>query len=115
MFSSRNKKNLDTFWLKKCLIKSCERPRSDCEDVQCDQGLRCQTVCVKESMDTIELSIEIYFSHNSANLICRVTDISKYFRESLGLPDNKKSTLLCLDKTLRMHRRNLNMCILHMC
>ena len=25
---------------------------------------------------------------NSANLICRSTDISKYFRESLGIRDN---------------------------
>ena len=30
----------------------------------------------------------IYFFLNSANLICRGTDISKYFRESLGLRDN---------------------------
>ena len=36
----------------------------------------------------------IHFFLNSANLICLGTDISKYSRESLGLPDNKKSTLL---------------------
>ena len=29
------------------------------------------------------------FFFNSANLICRGTDISKYFRESLGLRDNE--------------------------
>ena len=31
----------------------------------------------------------IYFYLNSANLKCRGTDISKYFRESLGLRDNE--------------------------
>ena len=31
----------------------------------------------------------ISFSPNSANLICRSTDISKYFRESLGIRDNE--------------------------
>ena len=30
-----------------------------------------------------------YFFLNSANLICRTTDISKYFRESLGIRDNE--------------------------
>ena len=30
-----------------------------------------------------------YFFLNSANLICRDTDISKYFRESLGIRDNE--------------------------
>ena len=30
-----------------------------------------------------------YFFLNSANLICRGTDISKYFRESLGIRDNE--------------------------
>ena len=29
-----------------------------------------------------------FFFLNSANLICRGTDISKYFRESLGIRDN---------------------------
>ena len=29
-----------------------------------------------------------YFFLNPANLICRGTDISKYFRESLGIRDN---------------------------
>ena len=31
----------------------------------------------------------IIFLLNSANLICRGTDISKYFRESLGIRDNE--------------------------
>ena len=31
----------------------------------------------------------IYFILNSANLICRGTDISKYFRESFELRDNE--------------------------
>ena len=30
-----------------------------------------------------------YFFLNSANLICRGTDISKYFRQSLGIRDNE--------------------------
>ena len=34
-----------------------------------------------------------YFSFNSANLICRGTDISKYFRESLGFRDNENRLL----------------------
>ena len=36
----------------------------------------------------------IYFFLNSANLICRGTYISKYFRESIGLRDNESR--LCL-------------------
>ena len=32
---------------------------------------------------------DLFFSLDSANLICRDTDISKYFRESLGLRDNE--------------------------
>ena len=36
---------------------------------------------------------ELFF-FKSANLICRDTDISKYFRESLGLRDNE-SQLYC--------------------
>ena len=35
-----------------------------------------------------------YFFLNSANLICRTTDISKYFRESLGLRDNESRLYL---------------------
>ena len=31
-----------------------------------------------------------YFFLNSANLICRSTDISKYFRESIGIRDNER-------------------------
>ena len=40
--------------------------------------------------------IELAFFLNSANLKCRSTDISKYFRESLGLRD-KKSQLYLFD------------------
>ena len=32
---------------------------------------------------------DLFFSLNSANLICRDTDISKYFSEFLGLRDNE--------------------------
>ena len=34
------------------------------------------------------------FFLNSANLICRCTDISKYFRESLGIRDNESRLYL---------------------
>ena len=38
-----------------------------------------------------------YIGLNSANLLCRGTDISKYFRESLGLRDNESRLYLaCL-------------------
>ena len=41
----------------------------------------------------------IYFILNSANVICQSTDISKYFRESLGLRDNESRLYLniCLE------------------
>ena len=44
---------------------------------------------------------DLSFLLNNANLICQDTDISKYFRESLGLPDNESrlyflSPLICL-------------------
>ena len=32
---------------------------------------------------------------NSANLLCRYTDISKYFREYLGLRDNESRLYVC--------------------
>ena len=32
---------------------------------------------------------DLSFLFNSANLTCRDTDISKYFRESVGLRDNE--------------------------
>ena len=37
---------------------------------------------------------QIIFFLNSANLICRTTDISKYFRESLGIRDNESRLYL---------------------
>ena len=37
----------------------------------------------------VKCGYSIYFVLNSVNLICRSTDISKYFRHSLGLRDNK--------------------------
>ena len=37
---------------------------------------------------------ELLFFLRSANLICRDTDISKYFRESLGLRDNENRLYL---------------------
>ena len=37
---------------------------------------------------------DLSFLLNSANLICRDTDISKYFRESLGLRDNESQLYL---------------------
>ena len=41
---------------------------------------------------------------NSANLICRVTDISKYFRESLGIRDNESR--LYFSNTVVLRRRD---------
>ena len=38
----------------------------------------------------LRFGCSIYFFLNSANLICRGTDISKYFRESLGFRDNER-------------------------
>ena len=38
-----------------------------------------------------------YFVLNSANLICRGTDISKYFRESSGIRDNESRLYYCVD------------------
>ena len=37
----------------------------------------------------VKCSYTNYFFLNSANLICRSTDISKYFSESLGILDNE--------------------------
>ena len=37
----------------------------------------------------VKCDCSIYFFLNSANLICRSTEISKYFRESLGIRDNE--------------------------
>ena len=38
---------------------------------------------------------DLSFFLNSANLIYRDTDISKYFRESLGLRDNESRLYMC--------------------
>ena len=40
------------------------------------------------------LGVQFIFSLNSSNLICRGTDISKYFRESLGLRDNESDYII---------------------
>ena len=40
---------------------------------------------------------DLSFFLNSANLICRNMDISKYFRESLGLRDNESTVLLNIE------------------
>ena len=39
-------------------------------------------------MNLGNLAVRVYFL-NSGNLICRSTDISMYFRESLGVRDNE--------------------------
>ena len=41
----------------------------------------------------------IYFFLNSENLICRGTDISKYFRESCGFRDNESRLYICTCRT----------------
>ena len=38
--------------------------------------------------------LDAFFFLNSANLICRSMDISKYFRESLGLRENESRLYL---------------------
>ena len=45
-------------------------------------------------MYLLNVVIRIIFFLNSANLICRGTDISKYFRESLGIRDNESRLYL---------------------
>ena len=42
---------------------------------------------VQQYIYLLNVVVRIFFL-NSANLICRGTDISKYFRESLGIRDN---------------------------
>ena len=42
------------------------------------------------------LVVRFYFL-NYGNLICRRTDISMYFRESLGVRDNESRLYLCLN------------------
>ena len=49
----------------------------------------------------------ISFSPNSANLICRSTDISKYFRESLGIQDNESRLYI---KSTTFYLNSLNGC-----
>ena len=44
-----------------------------------------------------------YFFLNSANPICRTTDISKYFRESLGIRDNESRLYFDCTKPVRKH------------
>ena len=43
---------------------------------------------VELHMNLGHLAVRVYFL-NSGNLICRSTDISVYFRESLGVRDNE--------------------------
>ena len=50
---------------------------------QCISNFRSQII-----YSFVKCGCSIYFFLNSANLICRGTDISKYFRGSLGLRDN---------------------------
>ena len=54
---------------------------------------------VKLHIHLLNVVIQFMFFLNSANLICRGTDISKYFRESLGLRDNESRLY-----TLRIRR-----------
>ena len=49
-------------------------------------------LCFKESIYILICEMRLFdlsFFLHSANLICRDTDISKYFRVSLGLRDNE--------------------------
>ena len=44
----------------------------------------------------LNVVVQIKFFLNSANLICRGTDISKYFRESLEIRDNESQLYVFL-------------------
>ena len=49
-----------------------------------------------------------YFFLNSANPICRTTDISKYFRESLGIRDNESRLYFQLTIMEPAHDKTFN-------
>ena len=48
----------------------------------------------------VKSGCSIYYFLRSANLICQCTDISKYFRESLGLRDKESRLKFCSRVTL---------------
>ena len=55
------------------------------------------TSSVKLHIHLLNVAVRFIFSLNSANLICRGTDISKYFRESLGIRDNESRLYIPYD------------------
>ena len=63
-------------------------------------------LCISNFRSQITYSYVIWlfdlFFLNSANLICRGMDISKYFKEFLGLRDNESRLYMYYEETCRM-------------
>ena len=58
------------------------------------QYLKLKYICSPITYLFMKCGCSIYYFFNSANLICRGTDISKYLKESLGLPDQESRLFL---------------------
>ena len=58
------------------------------------QYLKLKYICSPITYLFMKCGCSIYYFFNSANLICRGTDISKYLIESLGLPDQESRLFL---------------------
>ena len=91
IFNSNNRLSLSENLVKQEVIKYCEKEEklllsnfSFPQYFHYISNFRSQI-----SYSSVECECSIYFFLNSANLICRGTDISKYLRESLGLRDNE--------------------------
>ena len=71
-------------------------------------GLYCISNFMSEITYTfVKCGCSIYFLLNSAILICRGTDMSKYFRESLGIRDNESQ--LYFLKWIHLSRKHFAM------
>ena len=56
----------------------------------------------------VKCGCSIYFFLNSSNLICRGTDISRYFRESIRIRDNESRLyFLCINPYREMQRKSI--------
>ena len=53
----------------------------------------------------VKCGCKIYLFLNSANQICRGTDTSKYFKESLGLRDNESGLYICIGNKEQIKNR----------
>ena len=59
----------------------------------------------------VKCGCSINFFLNSANLICRGTDISKYFRQSLGLRDNESRLYVEASSAVLRNNYHVDCCI----